>query len=72
MSFICIRIENRFQVNGFGLSLALNQRIKTKLFWMDDKNYFIIYVNKHSLLALACISERWQKQQILLKMYSRR
>ena len=35
MNFICIRIGNRFHVNGFGLSLALNQRIKIKnLEWM--------------------------------------
>ena len=33
MSLICMRIKNHFHVNGFVLSLALNQRLEATPKW---------------------------------------
>ena len=33
MSLICMRIKNHFHVNGFVLSLALNQRLEATRKW---------------------------------------
>ena len=51
MSFICMKIKNHFQINGFVLSLALKLRLKVTQKWLIVQN---IQVSCFLFHVLAC------------------
>ena len=51
MSFICKKIKNHFQINGFVLSLALKLRLKVTQKWLIVQN---IQVSCFLFHVLAC------------------
>ena len=51
MSFICVRIKNDFQMNGFALSLALKQRLRAPRKWLIT----LTSMKRNELLAIEVI-----------------
>ena len=56
MSYICMRIKEHFHINGFGLSLALKQRLGATQKWPIARTITSTESRPHSPLLLVAPS----------------